>query len=348
MFGRQHARQWVTDALLWVLLCVPALTQSRWGAGGVVLITVAVLVSRRLPLLSLLAPLIAGPWGAPGLALATVTMWPFGETARLGPLDGFSPAIAAFAFLAGRRMSNARPVIRAYALIFGVGAVISLVTTLGPMPEPNPWISTLSGVLFISYLPWAAGRFVRHRGERRDLTLERARLRERARIADDMHDALGHELALIALRAGALEMAADLPEHHREAAKGLRESAGAATERLRRAIGLLREDGESAPLETRDITALVQRARASGMPVTLDQRADVSDPASAAYRVVQEGLTNAAKHAPGRPVTVLLERREGDLIVQVRNGTGLAALSERVRLAGGTFEITARLPEKTR
>ncbi|GAA0364065.1 histidine kinase [Actinoallomurus spadix] len=214
---------------------------------------------------------------------------------------------------------------------------------------------------------------------------DRERLRERGRIAQDMHDSLGHELSLIALRAGALEMAPDLAGHHRAAAGELRASAAAATERLREIIGVLREhsapplDGPhepAAPLvpAREDITDLVDRARASGMTVELlDERgnggfAPLPDMAGhAVHRIVQESLTNAAKHAPGSAVTVRLARSADETVATVTNGPppegappavpggglGLVGLRERARLAGGTlraerrdggFEVRARLP----
>ncbi len=224
-------------------------------------------------------------------------------------------------YLAGVRMERARPAVLLYGVIVVVGGVCAAISTLGPAPslEPNVWVSGLSGVLICSLLPWAVGRSVRHRHQgrvrERRMVEEQARLRERARIAQDVHDSLGHELALIALRAGAMEMAADLPSRHREAAAGLREAAGDATERLRRVIGMLRTEDEPASLlphaRAGGIADLVARARASGMTVSLDGDADGGDPLGAAYRVVQEGLTNAAKHAPGAPVVVRLDRREG-------------------------------------
>ncbi|MEK8107283.1 histidine kinase dimerization/phosphoacceptor domain-containing protein [Micromonospora sp. M12] len=103
-------------------------------------------------------------------------------------------------------------------------------------------------------LPWLAGRFrrqqadlvragaerVTHLERERQFVADHARLRERAQIAADMHDALGHELALIALRAGALELAPDTTESSREAAAKLRESAVIATDRLRHTVNRLR------------------------------------------------------------------------------------------------------------
>ncbi|MFG1948663.1 sensor histidine kinase [Nonomuraea sp. NPDC048826] len=238
-------------------------------------------------------------------------------------------------------------------------------------------------------LPWLAGRFrgqqaalvqagrerVAQLERERELIAERARLRERARIAADMHDSLGHELALIALRAGALELAPDLTERNREAAAGLRASAVTATDRLRRTVGVLRDgrpwDGR-APTEPPDesVERLVERARAAGLSVELHGSAGPLPPLvdRAVHRVVQESLTNAARHAPGAEVRVEVVRDAEGITVTVANeapadtpdpssggGSGLAGLRERVRLLDGTlragpdgaggFTVTARLPE---
>ncbi|WP_424187388.1 sensor histidine kinase [Actinokineospora sp. G85] len=184
---------------------------------------------------------------------------------------------------------------------------------------------------------------------------ERVTAAERARTARDMHDSLGHDLAVVALRAGALELAADLPARHRAEARALRVAAGAATERLRDIIALA-----DAPLP-----ALPDLVAASGLPVTLSERGTApSTVEDVVFRVVQEGLTNAAKHAPGAAVEVEVEHGTGESAVRVftgvspaegavSGGRGLDGLRERARLAGGEcvagpvadgFEIRARLP----
>jgi hypothetical protein len=136
---------------------------------------------------------------------------------------------------------------------------------------------------------------------------------------------------------------------------------------------VLREDAEPAPLEPagRSIAALVERAAASGLAIRLDEESDGTVPLiveHAAYRVVQEALTNAAKHAPGAAVVVRLERSAAETTVTVSNarppagpqtgragsGQGLTGVHERVRQTGGTlqagpardggFHLHARLP----
>lgn len=194
---------------------------------------------------------------------------------------------------------------------------------------------------------------------------ERARAAERARIAREMHDVLGHRISLMALHAGGLQLRPDLPpEQVQQTAGLLRETAQQALQELRGVIGVLRAeaaaDAEAPPSPqptVRDIARLVQDTRSAGARIELVMDLPTGqDPPAAlgrdAYRVVQEALTNIAKHATGTATTVRVEGAPGSgLRVQVRNrlpvvvgsslpgaGTGLLGLRERVTLSGGTFE----------
>ncbi|MCW2958784.1 MAG: integral rane sensor signal transduction histidine kinase [Solirubrobacterales bacterium] len=208
---------------------------------------------------------------------------------------------------------------------------------------------------------------------------DEARAAERRRIAREMHDVLAHRLSLLSVHAGALEFRPDAPPEDVAAAAGvIRESARAALDELRGVIGVLREDGSDSltqpPQPTiADLPALVEESRAAGMRIT--SRIDLGDatPTAAvgrtAYRIAQEGLTNARKHAPGAAVTLCVQAPDGDLQVEIRSlapvavvpasplpgaGTGLIGLAERVTLAGGelqsgvdpegAFVLRARLP----
>jgi signal transduction histidine kinase len=201
------------------------------------------------------------------------------------------------------------------------------------------------------------------------LHVEQAREAERRRIAGEMHDVLAHRVSLLSLHAGALEFRPGAPpEEIAEAAGVIRTSANAIMQELREVIGVLREDepGMERPQPTlTEIPALIEESRAAGMRVEARVDADADVPAATArtaYRIVQEGLTNARKHAPGAAVTVAVRARgEGSppgLVVEVvtrravgaraagtvdGSGTGLIGLSERVALAGGELEHGRRI-----
>src|SRR5215210_6330150 len=236
-------------------------------------------------------------------------------------------------------------------------------------PAGNYWLNAgacllLTGVV----LGW--GLFVRARRElvrslraQADRAADDARAAERRRIAREMHDVLAHRLSLLSVHAGALEFHPDAPaEEVAEAAGVIRQSAKTALEELRGVIGVLREDsGESltqAPQPTlADLAALVEESRGAGMRITARiELGDAAPPAAVgrtAYRIAQEGLTNARKHAPGAAATLTVRAPDGDLQVEVRSlapvavaaaaplpgaGTGLIGLAERVSLAGGKLE----------
>ena len=207
-------------------------------------------------------------------------------------------------------------------------------------------------------------RSLRERAEaaeaERELRVEQAQLAERARIAREMHDVLAHKVSLIALHAGALEVNPDAGAARVEEVSGvIRVTAGQALEELRAVLGLLR-DGDGAdddlapPPQLADVARLVEVSRVAGLDVSY--RADVAalpdGIARAAYRVVQEALTNVHKHAPGAPTSVDLTGDDTGVIVTVENGpspvgdapalpgagAGLVGLQERVRLLGGRLD----------
>ncbi|MEV0485337.1 histidine kinase [Streptomyces sp. NPDC050508] len=201
----------------------------------------------------------------------------------------------------------------------------------------------------------------------REIIASHARLRERQRIAQDMHDSLGHQLALIAVHTGALEVDRDLTDGQREGVGVLREASVAAMHELREAVGILRDgtpdparehEGEVEPASrgVAGIDSLVDASRGTRAVVAL-QRTGQARPLApaadhAAYRIVQEALTNALKHAQGASISVELRYEPDSLVVEVANGPvpatttgvrrpvvsggqGLTGLQERARLVGG-------------
>ncbi|WP_433510977.1 sensor histidine kinase [Nonomuraea sp. CA-143628] len=206
--------------------------------------------------------------------------------------------------------------------------------------------------------------------------IEQAKLAERANIAHEMHDALAHRMSLLAMLAGGLAYRTDLgPEEMRQTAQAVQESAHQSLNELRTVLGTLHSEGDTAgPQPTlADLRELFHEVRAAGQKVdvadTIEQRDLLpTQTGRNAYRVVQEALTNARKHAPGSSVTVELNGQPGDaLCIRVTNPTpheafagpgsrlGLVGLGERVRMAGGTiahanqnrhFVLDVRLPWK--
>ncbi|WIN00783.1 histidine kinase [Actinoplanes oblitus] len=213
------------------------------------------------------------------------------------------------------------------------------------------------------------------------LRVEQARTLERTRIAREMHDVLAHRISLLSLHAGALEFRPDAPPAEiAGAASVVRATAHQALQDLRAVIGVLRAGpagADAAPERPQPtlsgLPALAGEARLAGDKVDLDIRVDLGEvPAGTgrtAYRIIQEGLTNARKHAPGAAVRVTVGGACGaGLHIEVANplpvgiprrppipgtGVGLIGLAERATLAGGSlthgpdgaeFRLTAHLP----
>jgi len=272
---------------------------------------------------------------------------------------------AAVSGLAGRRMAHIASAVRIFLGAAAGALALSLLTG-------SAWDTTMIALGVAAGGPWFGGRYLRQQDELADEAGQRARLQERSRIAQDMHDSLGHELNLLALRAGAIEVEPAMSTTQQVAASQLRTGASSAIAQLATIIGVLRGDN---PVEWTahgaDPAGLVRRALEAGMEVTLDWHGPHEFPSAVgrcAHRVVQEGLTNAAKHAPGATVSVRIDCGTDETQVTVINTppttalqltlgsrTGLVALRERVRSCGGSlytgalnggFEIVARIPHQ--
>lgn len=181
--------------------------------------------------------------------------------------------------------------------------------------------------------------------------------RERMTLAAEMHDGLGHALTLIAVRLGQLSLAPSLTDKDRAEVASIREIAADSADDLGLAVRLLREsDTAAAGWAVPTIEDTIEGARQAGMHVEahLDDRLTArasEETANATARVVQEGLTNAAKHAPGQPVSVRVEVHDDVVVAQVSNpsperesdasvpGFGLAGLRHRAEMLGGQLRI---------
>jgi signal transduction histidine kinase len=249
---------------------------------------------------------------------------------------------------------------------------------------------TAATAVFAAAIPVFIGVIVRsRRGSREQLAVaerrhegERALFEERQRIARELHDVVAHHMSVIAIQAEAAPYkTADPPPELVESFAEIRGSALTGLNELRRVLGVLRSDGpDTAPQPgLADLDGLLESARNGGVTVT----ADISGtprPISpgvnlSAYRIVQEALSNAMRHAPGSAVQVRLYYGEAALVIEVRNdsgtpgpraarerpdgagrggGHGLIGMRERVAMLGGHFKagptgkgeflVTAALP----
>lgn len=210
---------------------------------------------------------------------------------------------------------------------------------------------------------WRVEQQARMNREEMRAKVERARQEERENIARDMHDTLSHRLSLVAIHAGALSYPREgVPEEFTDAARTIRTEAQNAVEDLRTVLSALREDLSQDPRTT--LEELVATAREAGTEVTVtyaggagpDVFAGLSTMAQhAVHRAVQEGLTNARKHAAGQPVSITVREVAGEVGVEMRNplpaapagdragtsagGYGLVGLRERVELSGGRMNV---------
>ena len=215
---------------------------------------------------------------------------------------------------------------------------------------------------------------VRRRSD--DLGDQLARQRERERIGREVHDVLGHRLSLLNLHAGALEAHAPADGPLGDSARLVREGAAKSMADLRSLLAMLNDPLDAGPAEPDlslvDLPAMIAETVDTGVPVSSSvyvDSAEQADPAlaRAVYRIVQELLTNARRHAPGQQITLEVSGgpRNG-MRIDARNpyrpageqpsdGQGLRGIAERVELLGGqlvyglddggrTFRVTVDLP----
>ena len=210
---------------------------------------------------------------------------------------------------------------------------------------------------------WRVEQQARMNREEMRAKVERARQEERESIARDMHDSLSHRLSLVAIHAGALSYPREgVPAEFTDAARTIRTEAQNAVEDLRTVLSALREDLSQDPRT--GLEEMVAAAREAGTEVTVTY-ADGAGPDVFAglptmtqhtvHRAVQEGLTNARKHAPSQTVSITVRETSGAADIEMRNplpaakaeehagssagGYGLVGLRERVELSGGRMNV---------
>jgi signal transduction histidine kinase len=366
----------------WNRLVVPGMWSRRRIVGETVLALVLALSATMGVLDNGPAATVAVALGAAAMSLlrrvfpASVLVL---AGALAGVLVGFWALLTVAGWSAGPRIKAPRWALAAFTVSYVLYAALTVsqgasVLSVGP----TLLFSTLT-FLAMTVVPGLAARYRTQRRtlmhalhehnaqllREREIIASHARLRERQRIAQDMHDSLGHQLALIAVHTGALEVDRKLTDQQREAVGVLRDASVAAMHELREAVGILRDgthaqehESETAPAArgVAGIDGLVEASRGAGADVELRRAGKERSPAPAAdhaaYRIVQEALTNALKHAPGAPIVVELRYEPDSLVVEVANGPvpaaadggrrlvvsggqGLTGLQERARLVGG-------------
>jgi signal transduction histidine kinase len=327
-------------------------------------------------------------------ALAWRRRHPVGVAVLLAPLAAVTDLatgavlIAVFTVAAYRRWSVAVAVAALHMLTYVPYSIVRPDPELSVAGANTANVAVLSITVALGMALRSRRRMVaslRERAARAEtdaaIRAERLRALERERIAREMHDVLAHRLSMVSLHAGALEIRPDLPtEDVVRTAGTIRASAHKALEDLREILGILRAGADDGNLPQQaglaDLDELIAERRFAGTPVEVDNRlpATPAPPAvgRTVYRIVQEGLTNAHKHAPGAQVHLQLDLSPvGDqlggargwrsplagkaLHVRLRNRlasvpgpaipgahSGLAGLAERVSLVGGRLEHGAR------
>ncbi|MBL1286688.1 sensor histidine kinase [Streptomyces sp. For3] len=294
------------------------------------------------------------------------------------PFFGFAPLLLVVAWSAGRRIDGLGRACGVFALAYGLALGL---TAAWESHASLPLLAVAGMFILVAIVvPGLAGRYWSQRRtltdtlheynaqllRERAMLVGQARMLERQRIAQDMHDSLGHQLALIAVHTGALEVDRALTDQQREAVGVLREASVAAMHELRDVVGVLRDGADATPAAgappggddpgapsrgVAGIDDLAETSRKAGTAVEIRRSGEARPLATtadhAAYRVVQEGLTNAHKHAPGASISIGLRYEPDSLVVEVANGPvaapsgvasggqGLTGLAERARLVGG-------------
>ncbi|MGW4163086.1 sensor histidine kinase [Streptomyces sp. NPDC004788] len=359
---RRTVRDWVVDTTIFLLAAFVGLLAAE---------TSAAYSSEAVALTDQLVG------GLACCALWLRRRWPTGLAVTLSVVSVVAPTAGGAVLAALFSVAVRRP----FKEVASIGLLAMAASTVQVFVRPDPTTGTplaigIGIVLILLVTAW--GMLVRSRRQLvealRDRALraeaeaglraEQAQRQAREAIAREMHDVLAHRLTLLSVHAGALEFRPDAPPAQVARAAGvIRDSAHEALQDLREIIGVLRAphddegDGGAAnrPQPTlATLDSLVAEVREAGMKVVLDSTVADPDAVPAAtgrtvYRIVQEALTNARKHAPGAEVTLTLRGRPGEgLDLDIANpaptgpvppvpgsGQGLIGLTERATLAGG-------------
>ncbi len=310
--------------------------------------------------------------------LPALSRWPVPTAVAVIVLAAVSPAatppaaVGVLQVARLRRLPLAVPVAALGVVAHGVRGIWLPINGL-----PAGWWLVLVALAHAALLGWGAliaslGERARRDEAEQGRRVAEARALERTRIAREMHDVLAHRLSLLATYAGALEYRPDLPPDQLAKASAIvRIGAHDALCELRDVIALLRhtepagdEIAEPPQPVLADLARLIAESQDTGARIELrnqvaDQAAPPATTGRTVYRVVQEALTNARKHATGQPVRIDIDGSPGArLTIDISNplpaqtnkpsaagGTGLVGLTERVRLAGGQLDHQATVGE---
>jgi signal transduction histidine kinase len=348
---RRSARDWAVDSLVFVIGLFGGLWLYDDGSRDAVSSTF------------LAFDLFAGM--ALCLTLWFRRRWPVQLALIAAALATFSDAASAPTLLLVMTVAVYKPLRTTLAVCAAHAVALAIYFIVRPKPDPLPALAVAAIAIYAAAVGWGLYlrsrrqllQTLRDRADRAEtvarLQAQQAQLRAREEIAREMHDVLGHRLSLLSVHAGALAYRPDATTAEvGGAAEIIRASAHQALQDLREVIGVLRAPVGELPQPTfADLPVLVEDSRKAGLPVELDFDAPGTLPdhvGRTAYRIVQEGLTNALKHAPGAPVRVKVTGAPGNgLEVEVSNpapqckageGQGLRGLSERAALVEGRIE----------
>ncbi|QDY65032.1 hypothetical protein FQA45_01130 [Glutamicibacter halophytocola] len=272
-----------------------------------------------------------------------------------------APLAAVGSFFAGRRVDSVvHGIIALAAGALAAGITLIFSTDVSVLTFA---LNLSTGVVLFVLLPWWAGRARRNalsfRAQERHHAAVQAGLRERARIAEAMHDQLGHDMALLALSTGGLQMTLDRESEAYQFAVRIRAQADQAVEHLHEIIEVLHDPNQNASLSPQEhsLERLIAQARSRGMQI--NYQVTGSDPAAqpgsltgaVLHQVLQEALTNAAKYAPHHLVDVELDSSADPMTLRISNpldgsppparsgATGLRTLRAALALHGGSLRV---------
>jgi signal transduction histidine kinase len=340
-----------------------------WFAVPAVLLVVLPLLGRR-----------RFPFAAPAALWLLAAFFSFAD----GRLIVYATGVYVAGLVASFLLGNLRDAVQARV---GLAVVVGAAGVVG-YNDPRGGAAELLIVPVLFVIAWLAGYALRERvaqaeaAEERAFQAEREResaariavAEERARIARELHDIVAHSVSVMVLQVGAVRH--KLPPamvDDKEALKGVEEAGRSALAEMRRLLGAMHDGGDGVELAPQptlgDLNALAEKVCLAGLPVQVHVEGDpVPLPRAielSAYRIVQEGLTNALKHARAHQADVTVRYRPGELEVEVADdgagfatsdglGHGLVGIRERVNIYGGEmtagnapgggYVVSARLP----